>query len=67
MYCKKPNICSIKILQFDKIGLFMHLNHRSLETPKKGISKEWRPKSDAAECGIWSGSPLFANPSAIYL
>ena len=25
------------------------------------ICKQWRPWSEAAFCGIWSGSPLFAN------
>ena len=25
------------------------------------ISKQWRPLSDAAFCGVWSGSALFAN------
>ena len=24
------------------------------------IGKQWRPRPDAAECGIWSRSPLFA-------
>ena len=25
--------------------------------------KKWRPRSDAALCGVWSGSTLFARPS----
>ena len=25
------------------------------------VSKQWRPRSDVAECGIWSGSVLCAN------
>ena len=28
-----------------------------------GLSKQCRPRSDAAECGIWSGSILFATHS----
>ena len=40
-----------------RVGRFP-LTHSSLETPK---DKQWRPWSDAAERGVWSGSPLFAN------
>ena len=43
------------------------LTHCSLETPKSVFSKQCKPRSDAAECGIWSGSPLFANSSTILL
>ena len=28
-----------------------------------GLCKQWRPRSDAAECSIWSGSTLFAKQS----
>ena len=24
------------------------------------VSKQWKPGSDAASCGVWSGSALFA-------
>ena len=41
------------------------LTHLSLEIPKRTACKQCR--SDTAECGIWSGSPLFANRVAIYL
>ena len=41
--------------------------HCSLETPKRVIGKQCISRSDAAECGIWSGSPLFANSSTIFL
>ena len=27
---------------------------------KKGIGKQWRPRSDAEERGVWSGPLLFA-------
>ena len=46
------------------------LTHYGLKTPKKIISTQCRPRSDAAECGIWSVSALFAlfaNSSTIFL
>ena len=43
------------------------LTHCSLETSKRVIGKQCKPKSDATECGIWSVSPLFANSSTIFL
>ena len=43
------------------------LTHCCLETPKRVIGKQCRPRSDAPECGIWSGSPLFANSSTFFL
>ena len=58
-YCKKKNMTAL-----DKI---LFLTHCSLETPKRVIDKQCRPRSDAAECGIWSRSPLFANSSTIFL
>ena len=36
------------------------LTHFSRDTPKRVIGKQCRPRSDAAEHGIWSGSTLFA-------
>ena len=41
--------------------------HCSLETTKRVIGKQCRPRSDATERGVWSGSPLFANSSTIFL
>ena len=41
------------------------LNHFSLETHKRVIGKQCRPRSDATKCNIWSGSPLFENSVAI--
>ena len=29
------------------------------------LGKQYRPRSDAAECGVWSGSTLFATHPAI--
>ena len=43
------------------------LTHCSRETRKREISKQCRPRSDAAERGVCSGSPLFANGLAISL
>ena len=43
------------------------LTHCSQETPKRVIGKQCRPRSDAAECGIWSGYSLFANSLTIFL
>ena len=43
------------------------LTHCSLESPKRVIGKQCRLGSGTAECGIWSGSPLFANSSVIFL
>ena len=37
------------------------LTHCSIETPKRVISKLYRPKSD-----VWLGPPLFANSSTIF-
>ena len=42
------------------------LTHSSLETPKRVTGKQFRPRSDAAERGVWSGSPLFANTLTIF-
>ena len=36
------------------------LTHLSLASFLSDIGKQYRPRSDAAERGIWSGSPLFA-------
>ena len=42
------------------------LTHCSRETRKRVTGKEYRPRSDATERGVWSGSPLFANSLAIF-
>ena len=43
------------------------LTHCSRETCKRVTGKQCRPRSEATECGIWSGSPLFATSIAIFL
>ena len=45
---------------------YVYLTHFSLETPKRVIGKQSKSRSDASECGIWSGSPQFANSLAIF-
>ena len=37
------------------------LTHCSRETRKRITGKHCRTRSDTAECGVWSGSPLFAT------
>ena len=41
------------------------LTYCSRDTRKRVIGKQCRPRSDAAERGVWSGSPLFANSLGI--
>ena len=50
------------------LGIFLvFLTHWCWETPKRIISKQCRPRSDAAICGVWSGSSLFTKSLAIFL
>ena len=58
-------ICSIWVRWIMVLSCF-HFTHCSLETPKRVVGKLCRPRSDAAEGGIWSGFPLFANSSTIF-
>ena len=37
-----------------------YLTHTSLASFLWVIGKQCKPRPDAAECGIWSGSPMFA-------
>ena len=41
------------------------INHLYLVSNKRNIGKQWRPRSDAAERGVWSGSTLFALNTCI--
>ena len=34
---------------------------------KRGIGKQCRPRSDAADRGVWSGSTLFASSTGIFI
>ena len=49
----------------DLQGYFLFLTHLSLASHKKDIGKQCKPRSDAAERGVWSGSTLFALNSEI--
>ena len=43
------------------------LTHLNLVSHKRNFSKQYRPRSDAAERGVWSGSTLFALNTEIYI
>ena len=43
------------------------LTHWRLESLKRVNDKQCRPRSDVVERGVWSGSPLFANSSTVFL
>ena len=63
------NIC-IKIFITHPLNIHtqnIRLTHCSRDTRKRVLGKQYRPRSDAAEHGIWSGSLLFANSLAIFL
>ena len=62
--------CSLKTFNDQWLNRESHidfLTQYSRETAKRVIDKQCRPRSDAAERGIWSGSPLFAKSLAIIL
>ena len=59
LFLKKVRLNNLKCYLL--IYRVSRLTHFSLETPKRVTGKQWRPRSVAAECSIWSGSPLFAN------
>ena len=44
---------------------FRYLNHLCLSSHKWDIGKQYKPRSDAAERGVWSGSTLFAFTTGI--
>ena len=52
-----------------RIHVFINIygvRHICVRRPRKlVIGKQCRPGSDAAECGVWSGYPLFANSLGI--
>ena len=57
-------IMSVFFLRFKKLLLHL-LNQLNLTAHKRDIDKQYRPRSDAAERGVWSGSTLFALRSEI--
>ena len=60
---KSHNLFSMK----KKNNKKKYLTHLSLASHKRDIGRQCRPRSDAAECGVWSGSTLFALNSEISL
>ena len=62
--------CKVPIVSRDLLYVFnvqeTYLTHFCLESLKKVINKQYRSRSVATECGVWSGSPLFANSVAIF-
>ena len=55
-------------IEVNKVMLYFHkiwLTHFSQETAKRETGELCRPRSDAAECGIWSGSVLCALNTGI--
>ena len=47
------------------LQLWIRFNPYTPSIPVLGIGKQCRPRSDAAERGVWSGSSLFANRKSI--
>ena len=43
-----------------RVNYNLCLTHIGLASHFWDIGKQWRPRSDAAERGVWSGSTLFA-------
>ena len=58
------NLFWVPYIQYCKMN---KITHFSRETPKRVTGKQCRPISDTAECGFWSGSPMFANSCANFL
>ena len=65
--CYNTMLCGKLLAWFLTLLLLPSLTHCSHETRKRVIGKQCRPRSDATECSVWSGSPLFANSLAIFL
>ena len=59
--CKKRLSWFISDLVVSTVGL----THINLENPKRVIGKQCRSRSDAAECGLWSGFTVFAISTEI--
>ena len=69
LHCLQRPICRNRVLKVHVCHLIWNyvLTHFSLEAHKRVTGKQCRPRSDAAECDTWSGTPLFANNLAIFL
>ena len=62
-----PGVPKIEVFQYIVWESLFSIQWASLETPKRVTDKQSRPRSDAAEYGIWWVSPLFPNRFAIFL
>ena len=54
----RKRVASLAFEAWQKFGL--PLTHLCLASHKRDICKQWRHRSDAAECSVWSGSTLFS-------
>ena len=59
----KENITKLSSAEFSRTCL--SLTQFSLETLKRIIGNHGRPRSETAECSIWSGSTLIALATGI--
>ena len=53
-------------LSYEKYERNRSLTNISLASFLWDIGKQWRPRSDAAKHGVWSGSPLFAYMNRMF-
>ena len=60
-YFRNKGLKGLRSENLNRWMYFRHLlTHLCLASHKRDIGKQCRPRSDAAECGVWSGSTLFA-------
>ena len=60
--------CEVTLVKYSSYLLFgaaSELTHLNLASNKKDTGKQCRTRSDAAECGVWSGSIQFTLSSNI--
>ena len=62
---KNIRVFYLKIFSFFGVKFSLYLNRRVFVMLKISLSKQCRPRSDTAECGIRSESTLFAIYSVI--
>ena len=58
MYLDRWKTWAYKMSLIAEITIIWTLTHISLASHKRGICKQCRPRSDAADRGVWSGSSL---------
>ena len=64
---RDPRCIIMSINQIYILHWFISFTHCSRETRKSVFGKHCRPRSDAAFCGVWSGSELYAKSLAIFV